>query len=91
MATNAVFVKIDGAHLAQALQEAGERLDGAQSEVVLDFSSVHRIDSGALRAMEHLADSVDKHKTKLVLNNVSIGIYKVLKLMKLAPRFTFRA
>jgi anti-anti-sigma regulatory factor len=90
MATNAVLVKIDGARVAQAVEEAREQLDGAQGEVVLDFSSVRRIDSGALRAMEHLAEAVGKSGTKLVLNNVNIDIYKVFKLMKLVPRFSFR-
>jgi ABC-type transporter Mla MlaB component len=51
---------------------------------------VRRIDSGALRAMEHLAEAVGKSGTKLVLNNVNIDIYKVFKLMKLVPRFSFR-
>ena len=45
--------------LVQALQEAGEKLDGAEGEVVLDFSSVRRIDPSAVRALEELAGMAD--------------------------------
>jgi anti-anti-sigma regulatory factor len=51
---------------------------------------VSRIDSGALRALEAVADAGDGKGTKVVLRGVNIEIYKVLKLMKLAPRFAFR-
>ena len=40
--------------------------------------------------MENLADTVDGKGTKVVLRGVNIDIYKVLKLMKLSPRFAFR-
>jgi anti-anti-sigma regulatory factor len=85
----AVWTKIDGERVADALQETGEKLNGAQGEVVLDFSSVRRIDSHALRAMEALAGSADEKNIKVVLRGVNIDIYKVLKLVKLAPRFSF--
>jgi len=90
MATNAVWVKVDGGRVVQSLHEAREKVAGAQAEVVLDFSSVCRVDAGALRAMEGIADAVDGDRTKVVLRGVNIDIYKVLKLMKLAPRFAFR-
>jgi len=88
MPANAVWLKIDGERVLHALQEAVEKLDGAGGEVVLDFSSVHRIDTSALRAMENLASTVDG-KVKVALQGVNVDIYKVLKLMKLAPRFSF--
>jgi anti-anti-sigma regulatory factor len=56
---------------------------------VLDFSSVRRIDSGALRAMENLASSADHNATKVVLRGVSVDIYQVLKLTRPATRFSF--
>jgi anti-anti-sigma regulatory factor len=90
MATNAVWVKVDGERVVPALQEAREKLDSVPGELVLDFSSVHRVAPGALRAMEELADAVDGKGTKVVLRGVNIDIYKVLKLMKLSPRFAFR-
>ena len=44
MAMMAVWLKIDEERVVQALQEAGEKLDSAEGEVMLDFSSVRRID-----------------------------------------------
>jgi len=82
------WLKIDGEFVARALQEAREKLNGAGGEVVLDFSSVHRIDASALRAMESFVSAVDG-KAKLALQGVNINVYKVLKLMKLSRRFSF--
>ena len=90
MATDAVWVKVDAERVVQAFEEAGEKLADAPAEVVLDFSSVYRIDPGALRAMKNFADRVDGKGTRIILRSVNIHIYKVLKLMKLAPRFAFR-
>ncbi len=42
-----VWVEIDGNRVAEALHEAGEKLDSAGGDVFLDFSSVHRIDPAA--------------------------------------------
>ena len=91
MATNAVWVKVDGERVVKAFEEAREKLANAHDEVVVDFSSVYRIDSGALRALEAVADAGGGKETKVVLRGVNIDIYKVLKLMKLAPRFAFRS
>jgi anti-anti-sigma regulatory factor len=89
MATMAVFLKIDEERFVQALQEAGEKLDGAEGEVVLDFSSVRRIDPNALRGMEEFAGIAESKRIKAVLRGVNVNVYKVLKLMKLASRFSF--
>jgi len=89
MAMIAVWLKIDGERVLDALQEAGEKLDGADGEVVLDFSSVGRIDPSALRALEKLAGIADDKAVKVVLRGVNVSIYKVLKLVKLARRFSF--
>lgn len=83
------WVKIDGHRVMGALHEAGQNLDSAQGELVLDFSSVTRIDPGALQEMEKLAGLADEKAIKVGLRGVNIDIYKVLKLMKLAPRFSF--
>ena len=47
-----------------ALREAGEKLDGAEGEAILDFSSVHRIDSSALLAMEEFARIADEKNSQ---------------------------
>jgi anti-anti-sigma regulatory factor len=86
-----VWLEIDGEHLVEALQAAGDKLDGADGQVVLDFSSVRRVDPSALKAMEELAGSADDKAVKVVLRGVNVDVYKVLKLARLAPRFSFVA
>lgn len=89
MAMNAVFLNIDEERVVPDLQEAGGNLDCTQGEAVLDFSSVRRIDSTALQAMEEFARIADEKAVKVVLRGVSVDVYKVLKLVKLAHRFSF--
>ncbi len=85
----AVFLNIDNERLVPALQEAGEKLDSADGEAVLDFSSVRRIDTSALRALEELAQIADEKAVKVALRGVNVDVYKVLKLVKLTRRFSF--
>jgi anti-anti-sigma regulatory factor len=89
MAVIALQHKIDGERVVPSLDEAREKLDNAEGEMILDFSSVCRIDAGALRAMEELAAGAEGKGVKLVLRGASIDVYRVLKLMKLAQRFSF--
>ena len=56
--------------------------------MVLDFSSVKRIDTNGVRALEELAGLADQKSANLVLRAVNMDIYRVLKLLKLAQRFT---
>ena len=90
MPTIAAWIKIDGENTGRALHDACEKLNSAEGELVLDFSSVRRIDAGGIRALEELAAAADEKTTKVVLHGVNIDIYKVLKLVKLTPRFSFR-
>jgi anti-anti-sigma regulatory factor len=85
----AVFLKIDEERVVQALQEAGDKLDSAEGEMVLDFSSVRRIDPSALRGMEEFAGIANGKGVKVALRGVNVDVYKVLKLVKLASRFSF--
>jgi anti-anti-sigma regulatory factor len=89
MAMIAAWLKIDEERVVQGLQEAGEKLDSIEGEVALDFSSVRRIDSSALRAMEEFVGMADDKGVKVVLRGVNVGVYKVLKLVKLGSRFSF--
>jgi anti-anti-sigma regulatory factor len=82
--------KIDAQHVAESLRTVRTKLDGAQVETVLDFTSVLRIDPPALREMEALATLVEESKDKICLLHVNVEIYKVLKLAKLSARFNFR-
>jgi anti-anti-sigma regulatory factor len=89
MAIIAAFLSIDEQRVALELKEAGEKLDSAEGELFLDFSSVRRIDSSALRAMEEFARIADEKAVKVVLRGVNVDVYKVLKLVKLTQRFSF--
>jgi len=90
MTTNAEWLEIDGEHVVQGLQAARETLDSAQGDVVLNFSCVRRIDPSGLRAMEGLAGTANEKAVNVVLRGVNVDIYKVLKLVKLTSRFSFR-
>ncbi len=72
------------------LEDAVHSLDSGLSELILDFSSVRRIDACALKKMEQLATVADEKRVKVVLRGVNIDIYRVLKLMHLAQRFTLQ-
>ncbi len=89
-ATIAEWLKVDESKLMQSLQEADKKLDQAEAEVILDFTTVRRIDAKVLRELERLADRADAKAIKFGLRGVNVDIYKVLKLMRLAPRFWFR-
>lgn len=89
MAMTAVWLKIDEQHFAQALQQAGKKLDSVDDEVVLDFSSVRRIDSSALESMKEFVGMAEGKNLRVVLRGVSVGAYKVLKLVNLSSRFSF--
>jgi len=91
MAVIAVWIKIDEERVVEGLQEAGEKLDSAEGEVVVDFSSVGRIDSSAIRALEGFAAAADDKGVKVVLCGVNVDVYKVLKLVKLGSRLSFVA
>jgi anti-anti-sigma regulatory factor len=86
MATIAVTA-VDAKQVLQSLEQAREQL--GNGELALDFSSVRRLDAGALRAMETLAGVAENKAVKIELQGVNIDVYRVLKLAKLAPRFTF--
>lgn len=89
MATNTVLLTVDREHVADALQAARQKLDNPEDELLLDFSSVHRIDTSGLQAMEDLAGAAKEKAAKVALRGVNVEVYKVLKLVKLASRFSF--
>lgn len=83
------WLKIDGERVAQSLQEAQAKLDSVEGELVLDFSTVRRVDPSALRALEQFAGVADEKSVKVALRGVNVDVYKVLKLAKLTSRFSF--
>ena len=89
MAMISVLLKIDEERVVDALREAADKLDSSDGEVVLDFSSVRKIAPSATQALENLAIVANNKSVKVVLRGVNVDVYKVLKLVKLAPRFSF--
>lgn len=85
-----MVLKVDEEQIVQSLQGLEQKLDGA-GEAVLDFSAVQRIDANAVRAFEGLAQRAHEKGVKIVLRGVNVDVYKVLKLVKLTPRFGFAA
>jgi anti-anti-sigma regulatory factor len=83
-----VWVGVDGNRVAQVLQEAGEKLDNAGGDAFFDFSSVRRLDSSGLRALEDFASAADEKAVKVTLRGVNVDVYKVLKLARLSSRFS---
>ncbi|HZU43449.1 MAG TPA: STAS domain-containing protein [Terriglobales bacterium] len=85
----AVWMKIESDRIADSLREAREKLDTADGEVVLDFSSVRRIDAPAIKALQEFAAAAEEKSVKVALRAVNADVYKVLKLVRLAARFSF--
>lgn len=84
-----MLLKVDEKQMVEALQEMGNKLDASGAELVVDFSAVRRIDSHVVRAIEELAREAENKAVKIVLRGVNVDVYKVLKLVKLASRFSF--
>ena len=85
----AVWMKIDASRIADSLEEGREKLDNAEGEVVLDLGSVRRMDTAAVKALEQFASAAEEKSIKVALRGVNAEVYKVLKLVRLAPRFSF--
>ena len=47
------------------------------------------LDGNAVRELEELAGLAEGRSVKVVLRAVNVGIYRVLKLLKLTQRFSF--
>ena len=78
-----VCVKLDPDRLAQSIQDtAAEKLKNA-GEIALDFSSVLRVDTNAVKALEEFAQLAAARSVEVQLHGVNLEVYKVLKLVKL--------
>jgi ABC-type transporter Mla MlaB component len=89
MATNVVPQKIEAGQLLPLLAAARRQFDNGAKEILLDFSSVRRIDANGLRATEEFIRLADEKAVKLTLRDVNVEVYKVLKLQKLAARVSY--
>jgi anti-anti-sigma regulatory factor len=89
MMTNPTCIRVDPARLHHVLRQ--EALDALTRTggLVLDFSSVPRIDVGALKELDELARRAGEKSVKIALSAVNPDVYKVLKLARLSSRFSF--
>ncbi len=71
------------------LDDARDRIETSDGEIALDLSSVDRVDPGAVISLDRLASKAEEKAVKVVLRGVNVDVYKVLKLVKLAHRFSF--
>ena len=74
---------------ADWIQDAVQKINGGEQEVMLDFTDVTRIDGNVVRELEQLAGLAAERSVKVVLRSVNVDIYQVLKQLKLTERFTF--
>lgn len=89
MATLSVMPKLETEHFVEILEDARKRLDSAEGEMIIDFSTVSRISPAAIGTLEELARLADAKAVRLVMRGVGVEVYKVLKLMKVASRFSY--
>jgi len=81
------LIEMDGT--IASLLNAQEQLGDSQSDVVLDFSKLARVDAAAIAALQQFATKAEQKGAHVTLRNVNVDVYKVLKLVKLTRRFTF--
>jgi anti-anti-sigma regulatory factor len=89
MAVLAGMLRVDGERFVQCIDDARYKLDIAEEEIVLDFSSIVRIDPSIARAMKLLANTAKDKTVRVVLRGVNVEVYKVLTLVKLVQYFSF--
>ena len=89
MATVKEWVKIDAACVLEGLDAARAKLCAGETELVLDFSSVQRLDSAALTRLSALASIAAEKSASIGMRNVNVDVYRVLKTAQVASRFHF--
>jgi anti-anti-sigma regulatory factor len=70
-------------------QDALKQLKAGGGEIILDLSTLARIDAKVAHALESLADRADGASVEIALSGVNVGVYRTLKLLKLTQRFSF--
>jgi len=90
MTANTTLYRIDPGDVARSLSDARPVLDQLDDgELLLDFSTVQRIDTAGVRALGTLIASVGDRTVRLTARAVDVDVYKVLKLTGLADRLSF--
>lgn len=74
--------------LIPASTESG-RIEVDESQTVVDFSHVERLDSNSLASVRDLAKRAGDSESKVIVRGLSVEVYKALKLAKLTSGFSF--
>jgi len=89
MDTTAALWSIDEQNVTSSLERAATSLDSECQQVDLDFSSVRRLDSKGLRALQEFSCRAHEKRVAVALRGVNVDIYKTVKLARLAKSFSF--
>jgi len=87
--TTSTTLLVENESPAKTVLEAIALIPSADGELVLDFSAVQRVDANDLRALEELAQAAERDQVAVAFRGVDVSVYKVLKLGRLASRFSF--
>ncbi len=82
-------IRIEENLLPEAVESARIKLDQADSQVVMDFSLVQRLDTRLLASMSDLASIAKAKDNSITLHAVNVEVYKALKLARLTSSFSF--
>ncbi|HTZ84784.1 MAG TPA: STAS domain-containing protein [Candidatus Acidoferrales bacterium] len=88
MGTVAEFA-VEENSLISLLEKAKQEPNNTRTDLVLDCSTVHRIDAADLRALEDFAQFATEKELNVILRGVRVDLYKVLKLIGLTNYFSF--
>jgi anti-anti-sigma factor len=76
--------------ITDTIHDLAGKLEGSKENLVLDFSSVRRVDASALAALRQLAAEAAALSVNITLSGVNVTVYKVLKLTGLSSQFSFQ-
>jgi anti-anti-sigma regulatory factor len=91
MATLAILVSLEDGALAAELEEASSRLENGEREVVLDFSSVHRLSAAEVHAIDEFTRAAEEKGIKVMERALGVDLYRALKLARQSSRLSLVA
>lgn len=89
--SDSAFRNDDSNQISTLVREAGNNLASGSGDVILDLTSVHRLDSTSLGRLLEFAKSAEEHHRRTLLRSVDPQVYKALKLLKATHSFVFES
>jgi len=90
MSTSTTLFRISASDVARSLGEARGVAAGTEStELLLDFSSVRRLEPADVTALAELSAAAAERELRLTARAVSVSVYKVIKLAGLSEAVSF--